>query len=110
MNYALTVEAPTPKAAISVSEVTVMDTPACFNAIPMRSGIEILLGLERQSGNRLFQHCMITNMSSTPIPKSRKGKILLTGPYTRKQAEPIPYEIATERPTQLIPAMERYGC
>lgn len=86
-----------------------MDTPACLSAIPIRSGIEILLRLVRQSGNKLFQHCMITNMSSTPIPSNKNGKILFTGPYTMKHAEPIPYDMTTAKPTQLIPATERKG-
>ena len=61
----LTVTAPTPNAQTSVSEVIEMATPACLMACPICSG--------RGSADfcrslRLLRHCIITNMSSIPMP------------------------------------------
>ena len=76
MNNKFTVDAPTAKAAKSVIDVMVMLTPACLIAMPTRVGRDLF----ESSLLRLFQHCTITNMSSIPIPSSRKGKMELTGP------------------------------
>lgn len=54
------------KAATSVTEVTVMDTPACFNATDIRSGIESRFSssvkLSNAFGNQqsLFFFCSIS--------------------------------------------------
>ena len=88
----LTVVAPIANAAMSVTEVTVMDTPACFNDLAMRSGIgSCLSSFDKLSnacqitvflniceiGNRTgmteLHTWMMTNMSSTPIPSIRNG-------------------------------------
>ena len=65
--------APTPKAQTSVSEVMEMATPAWRMAWPICSGrgsVDFCWSL------RLLRHCMITNMSSIPMPEivKRKGK------------------------------------
>lgn len=60
----LTVVAPIPKAQMSVREVTVMDTPACFIVMAIRSWI----GRSLYVKGRLLYAPMITNRSSTPIP------------------------------------------
>lgn len=59
---AFTVDDPMMKAMTSVIEVTVIETPACFNIIPTFSGSGRFLQLSSSS----FQHVIITNMSSTP--------------------------------------------
>ncbi len=62
----LTVQAPMPNARMSVMLVTVTLTPACSMVSPTLSarGSPALL----ESLTRLYQHAMITNMSSIPIP------------------------------------------
>ena len=57
--------APTPNAQTSVSDVIEMATPACLIAWPICSGrgrVDFCWSL------RLLRHCIITNMSSIPIP------------------------------------------
>ena len=56
------------KVAASVMEVTRMETPACSRALATRS-----LGLSPGLASRLSRLWTMTNMSSTPIPSSRKG-------------------------------------
>ena len=68
------VMAPTPKAKMSVRLVTVMETPACCSARPIFSVMEV-----EGSRRRLVQHCTITNMSSIPIPRQRKGSMECMG-------------------------------
>ena len=62
--------APQAKANTSVTLVTVTATPACFRA----SAICWSGGREEVAGERLtlLRDCMITNMSSMPIPEDRK--------------------------------------
>lgn len=64
IEYKPTVDPPIAKATISVTEVTVMETPACFSVSPIRSstGRALSLGVSCRSDST------ITNMSSTPIP------------------------------------------
>ena len=64
--FALTVEAPTAKTTISVMEVTVIATPACFMVWPIFCGI---LFSCRSELFKLSKLCMITNMSSMPMHK-----------------------------------------
>ena len=65
------------KVTASVMEVTRMDIPACFIAL-------LTLSSDDSPGtlSRLSRHCTITNMSSTPIPSSRKG---MTGHMSLKE-------------------------
>ena len=56
------------KVAASVMEVTRMLTPACSRALATRSS-----GLSPGLASRLSRLWTMTNMSSTPIPSSRKG-------------------------------------
>ena len=63
-----TVTAPTPKAQTSVRDVTVMATPAFLIVCPILSGKE---RVDFCSSLKLFRHCMITNMSSIPIPVTK---------------------------------------
>lgn len=62
--YLLTVDAPMAKATMSVTEVTVTDTPACFIVMATCSGRESFCS----PGVRFFQASTMTNISSTPIP------------------------------------------
>ena len=62
-NFCFTVEEPTAKTTISVMEVTVMATPACFMVWPIFCGI---LFSCRSELFKLSKLCMITNMSSIP--------------------------------------------
>ena len=71
----LTVNAPIPKARISVILVTVTDTPACSIVNPILSGIESCAFFF--SFAWLYQHAMITNMSSMPMPAKMKNIISL---------------------------------
>ena len=64
----LTVVAPIPKATISVIDVTVMDTPACFRACPACCSSGSFLS----DADRRFHACIITNASSTPRPDDGK--------------------------------------
>ena len=59
---------PMKKVAASVMEVTRMETPACSSALATRSS-----GRSPGLDSRLSRLWTITNMSSTPIPSSRKG-------------------------------------
>ena len=70
----LTVKAPIPKARMSVTLVTVTDTPACSIVSPSLSGNGRLAMLG--SLWRLYQQAMMTNMSSIPIPGECKGSSL----------------------------------
>ena len=67
----LTVQAPIPKARISVMLVTVTETPACSMVSPILSGMDrfAIVG----SLWRLYQQAMMTNRSSIPIPYECKG-------------------------------------
>jgi hypothetical protein len=106
----ITVVAPIANAAISVSDVTVILAPAVLTAFPIRTGIDSLYFSVKQLGYRFFQHCIITNMSSTPIPRSRKGRTLFTFPNGRPKAEQIPHVTSPASAAQLIPAIDRKGC
>ena len=57
-------EAPIAKATKSVTDVTVIETPACFIVSATFSGS----GFCFSAADRLFQASMITNISSTPKP------------------------------------------
>ena len=70
----LTVKYPTPKARMSVTLVTVTDTPACSIVSPSLSGNGRLAMLG--SLWMLYQQAMMTNMSSIPIPSECKGSSL----------------------------------
>ena len=59
-------QAPIPKAKTSVMLVTVTETPACLMVRPILSGMD--MAAKVGSEERLYQHSMITNMSSMPIP------------------------------------------
>ena len=56
----------------SVREVTVMATPAL---LMVRATVADTSGSERSVEGRLSKHCMMTNMSSIPIPSRRKGML-----------------------------------
>ena len=64
------------KAKKSVKEVTVIAQPALDIVKPKRS----LRGRWESVGLRLLKHCMVTNMSSMPMPRRRKGMMLWRGP------------------------------
>ena len=66
-----TVKAPRENARMSVIEVTVIDTPACFKVLPIFSSSvkDFLLG----SARIFCQHSEMTNMSSIPIPERHKN-------------------------------------
>lgn len=67
--YSLTVEEPIINATKSVALVIVIDNPACRIVKPIRCGIGKVLS----DGESPFQQLKITNMSSTPMPNSKKG-------------------------------------
>ena len=69
--FSPTVVAPMAKTMTSVSDVTVMATPACLIASPILSSTDIDAEEEE---SRLSRHCTITNMSSIPMP----GKKIMT--------------------------------
>ena len=69
------------KAKKSVREVTVMAQPARDMVRPKRSFSDRVQSV----GLRLLKHCMVTNMSSMPMPRRRKGMMLWRGPYARPQ-------------------------
>lgn len=56
-------------AKMSVTDVTVIETPPCFNINPIRSWS----GKRRYVAGKSSQHAIITNISSTPA--SGKGII-----------------------------------
>ena len=64
------------KAKKSVKEVTVIAQPALDIVKPKRS----LRERWESEGLRLLKHCMVTNMSSMPMPRRRKGMMLWRGP------------------------------
>ena len=69
-----TVTAPTAKAKTSVTLVTVMETPACFRASAIFSSV--LRCWRAASFLTLLTDCMMTNMSSMPIPRHTRGRTL----------------------------------
>ena len=56
---------------MSVMDVTVIETPACFKVKAIRSSI----GRSRSLGVRCLNDSMITKISSTPIPEDRKRRM-----------------------------------
>ena len=65
-----TVVDPMAKTMKSVKEVTVIATPALLIVKLTARGMSSRF---LSFGVRLSKHCMITNMSSTPIPRRRNG-------------------------------------
>lgn len=97
------VEAPTPKAAKSVSEVTVMATPACCKVRPILS----LMPRAASTGLSEAWLCTITNMSSMPMPSSKKGNTLCTGPKGTPKKAHTPYAATHPMPTLATPIADR---
>ena len=64
--------APVAKAHTSVTDVIVMEAPACFIARPIFSAREFFL---LSSWDKLLKQRTMTNMSSMPIPRQRKGRM-----------------------------------
>jgi hypothetical protein len=99
----LTVKDPTRNAATSVSVVTVIETPACCNVRPIFSGKDISLFPRF----KFFQQATITNMSSTPIPSSKNGSAVCTGPYEIPSKEQNPHATANAIIMQNKPLLPR---
>lgn len=94
-----TVIDPMRKAAISVTDVTVIEAPAWLNIKPIRSGMSTSL-------NWIFrQQAIITNMSSTPRPINKKGKDVCIGPYLTPIREQIPQAQTKAMPTLKSPML-----
>ena len=97
------VKYPTPKATTSVILVTVMETPAWDIVLEISSGILV-------SGGEVFltllRHWTMTNISSMPIPRHRKGRIAWTSVNGYPIAEAIPIDMMNPRTTLVIPASE----
>ena len=91
------------KAKKSVNEVTVIAQPALDMVRPKRSFRERWQSV----GLRLLKHCMVTNMSSMPMPRRRKGMMLWRGPYARPQRLQKPYAKPIDMPTLARPISER---
>ena len=68
-----TVDPPIANATMSVTDVTVIETPACFNVSPIRSST----GSARSLGVSWRRDSTITNMSSTPIPANTVHMLLV---------------------------------
>ena len=96
--------APTAKAKTSVTLVTVTETPACFRASAIFSSV--LRCLRAASFLTLLTDCMMTNMSSIPIPRHTRGrirwKLLKENPMAklRLRAIEIPIPIQTRPETE----------
>jgi hypothetical protein len=99
----LTVKDPTRNAAISVTVVTVIETPACRNVCPIFSGKDNLLFPRF----KFFQQAIMTNISSTPIPSSKNGSAVCTGPYEMPNKEQIPHATAYAIAIQNKPVLPR---
>lgn len=67
---------PTKNAIKSVTDVTVMETPACLKVAAICSSNLSFLS----AGDKFFQQETIINISSTPIPSNKNGKDVCTGP------------------------------
>ena len=67
-----TVTDPTAKAKTSVTLVTVTETPACFKAVAIFSSV--VRCRREESFFTLLTDCMMTNMSSIPIPRHSSGR------------------------------------
>ena len=76
VRWTQTVTAPTPKAQTSVREVTVMATPAFLIVCPILS---VRGRVDFCSSLKLLRHCMITNMSSIPIPVTKRERCYVVG-------------------------------
>ena len=90
------VKAPRKKASASVTDVIVMEGPACFKPILNLSSAD------RWSGAQSIQLTM-TNMSSTPIPSSMNGKMLCATEALQPIDEAIAYPEITDKMTQDSP-------
>ena len=99
----INVTAPTPKAAMSVTLVTVMERPAWARVSPS------LRSLERFDFEalRLFQHWVMTNMSSMPMPRQRKGRMVCRGVTGNPRAELRPRPTTSPSRTEKSPAKVR---
>ena len=60
------------KAQTSVSDVTVMATPAWRIVLPILSPRSSVV---RDDFSWLLKHCRMTNMSSIPIPRAMNGTV-----------------------------------
>ena len=92
--------APVAKAHISVTEVIVMEAPACFIARPIFVTRELFFF---SSWDMLSKQRTITNMSSMPIPRLIKGRIPFEGYHVIPRAAAIEIENAIPRNTDNIP-------
>jgi hypothetical protein len=73
------------KAKMSVTDVTVMDTPPCFSIKPILSGTgSFFCSLDKSS-----QHAIITNISSIPAQCSINGSIKRTECYLSPLKEKV---------------------
>ena len=77
------VVAPTPKAMKSVSEVIVMAVPAWARAAGNRRSAGIVAG-------RVSRVWTMTNMSSMPMPRRRKGRTVWATQYENPIMEQMP--------------------
>ena len=77
---------PMAKAKKSVNEVTVIAQPARDIVRPKRSFRERWESV----GLRLLKHCMVTNMSSMPMPRRRKGRTVWATQYENPIMEQMP--------------------
>ena len=91
---------------MSVRLVTVMETPAWRSESPTFSDVarSLLVG----SFPTFSQHCMITNISSIPIPRQMNGRMACMGVYGKPRMEASPTEVAIPIPMLVSPAKERY--
>merc|ERR1719470_359673 len=87
--------------------VTVMETPACCKVLPIFSAKDkvAVLGSETM----LYQHSMMTNMSSIPIPMAMKGRTLCVWLYSSPRRKVIPMAEDSPMTQDNIPIPERYS-
>ncbi len=87
------------KATKSVKLVTVIDAPALASALPVREVISALDSSDRFTLRSRLNAFTMTNASSTPIPKSIKGRRECTGPKKSPNADEIPKPAPILNPT-----------
>ena len=98
------VTAPVAKAQISVTDVTVMEAPACFIVIPMFVTTVFVFFF---SAGILFKHLIMTNISSMPIPRQIKGRTAVALVKGKPKAIVRATPIVTPKNTAIIPAAAR---
>ena len=87
------------KAAMSVTDVTVIETPACLSVLPILS----CRGKSFSSADKLLRDWIITYMSSTPIPRSKRGIPLCNSPKDSPVKKQKPNEAPKDMPITNMP-------